>query len=385
MQPAINSTIFDTLSINRAKSRWDEHLFDMVPVQELANPVTGQTMKFKRGDYFAPLGYGGINGDKLRVAIHILSEHAKRGGAKLLAHGTVMGSPQSPMAAAVARHFDYKTITVLGGTKPETCIKKDTIQMAAWFGSEFAFVGNGYNNVIQPRVQKILAERAPTGLYLEYGITLDHNKHPAADIAAFHGIGAEQVQNIPDDVDTLVIPFGSANSGTSILLGLCKYPKPNIKEVVLVGIGPNRVRFMQERLAVIGKHLGIDTDMFDLTETDKVEVNKTADIANFFDGGPTTRAKYYRMTHYDLHSTKYVEYNDLMEYNWNGLELHPRYEGKVMTYLQEKHPELIRPTALFWIVGSKPRIEPMLASMGHEISEEAPTAVDLLTPVQAAA
>lgn len=388
MQAAENSTIFNTLSIKRELSRWDEHLYEMVPVQEITNPETGQTMKFKRGDYFAPLGYGGINGDKLRVAIHILNEHAKRGGAPLLAHGTVMGSPQSPMAAAVARHFGYKTITVLGGTKPETCIKKDTIQMAAWFGSDFAFVGNGYNNVIQPRVQKILAERAPTGLYLEYGITLDHNKHPAADIAAFHGIGAEQVKNIPDDVDTIVIPFGSANSGTSILLGLCKYPKPNIKEVVLVGIGPNRVKFMQERLAVIGKELGINTDMFDLTETDKLSTpNNTASVASFF-GSETTatpRAKYYRMTHYDLHSTKYVEYNDLMEYNWNGLELHPRYEGKVMTYLQDKHPELIRPTALFWIVGSKPRLEPMIASIGHEINPEAPTAVDLLCPVQAAA
>lgn len=381
MQPKINDTIFDTISINRSKSRWEEHLYDMVPVQELTHPITGQTMKFKRGDFFAPLGYGGINGDKLRVAIHIMNEHAKRGGDKVLAHGTVMGSPQSPMAAAVARHFGYKTVTVLGGTKPETCIKKDTIQMTAWFGSDFAFVGNGYNNVIQPRVQKILSEKAPSGLYLEYGITLDHRKHEAARIAAFHGVGAEQVKNIPDDVDTLIIPFGSANSGTSILLGLCKYPKPNIKEVVLVGIGPNRVKFMQERLKVIGDHLGINTDMFDLTEMDKPKEDaNTANVMDFFgaETKPTGRGKYYRLTHFDLHTTKYVEYNDLMEYSWGELELHPRYEGKVMTYLQEKHPEYIRPSSLFWIVGSKPRLEPMMANVGHEIQPEVPTAVELL-------
>ncbi len=385
----INDTIFTTKSIDRNLSRWDEHLFEMVPVHVLENPVTGQTMSFKRGDWFAPLGYGGINGDKLRVAIHIMNEHVKRGGDKVLAHGTVMGSPQSPMAAAVARHFGYKTITVLGGTKPETCIKKDTIQMTAWFGSEFAFVGNGYNNVIQPRVRKILAEKAPSGLYLEYGITLDHAKHGAEALTAFHSIGAEQVKNIPDHINKLVIPFGSANSGTSILFGLCKYPKPNIKEIVLIGIGPNRVKFMQERLAIMGKHTGINTDLFDLTEMDKPAApeNKTASLSSFFgeETQPTQRAKFYKMTHYDLHETKYVKYEDLMPYSWGDLELHPRYEGKVMTYLQERLPQLIVPSTLFWIVGSKPRIEPMQASVGHEISAGTPDKVELMPTTEEAA
>jgi len=63
--------------------------------------------------------------------------------------------------------------------------------------------------------------------------------------------------------------------------------------------------------------------------------------------------------YYDLHSTGYVDYQQQMKYDFEGIELHPTYEGKVMTYLRDKLPHLANENTLFWIVGSKPYLTEM--------------------------
>jgi hypothetical protein len=41
-----------------------------------------------------------------------------------------------------------------------------------------------------------------------------------ADIEAFHRVGSEQVRNLPDHMETLIIPAGSRSSVVSVLYGL---------------------------------------------------------------------------------------------------------------------------------------------------------------------
>lgn len=48
-----------------------------------------------------------------------------------------------------------------------------------------------------------------------------------------------QVQNIPDDLDLLILPIGSGINAVSVLKGIEKYKK-NVKEVVGVWVGKNR-------------------------------------------------------------------------------------------------------------------------------------------------
>lgn len=372
-------TIFPVLSLSSKDIKWEDYLYTETPCELVPNPETQQQVWFKREDYFAPLscyenGKQGINGSKLRQAIWLMLQHIEAGGNPNLIHGTVIGSPQSPMATAVARHFGGDTITVLGATKPETCLRHDMVAMSAWFGSSFNFVGSGYNSTIQPRCKKLIDQTDPEAFYLEYGITLDHKAWSAKWIANFHKLGGYQVKNIPEHITDLIIPAGSCNSCTSILTGLAMYPKKNLKNVYLIGIGPNRLKFIEERLRIIGKELGLpnivnfnryynDNPDFKYSDEQPKSVSvldklthKKQDSNSFFlqDGNGLN------IHHWDLHTTNWVRYNDLMEYQWGDIELHPRYEGKVMTWVQQHKPELLNENSLFWIVGSKPYIEPMM-------------------------
>ena len=110
----MNKTIFDILSLDRNLVHWEDYLYKHTPCELVVNPETNQQVWFKREDYFAPLSnYAnakqGINGSKLRQAIWLMVEHLKAGGSPDIIHGTVVGSPQSPMATAVSRHFVLTT------------------------------------------------------------------------------------------------------------------------------------------------------------------------------------------------------------------------------------------------------------------------------------
>ena len=50
-------------NLGRSETCWEETLYDLTPIDE----VNG--LRFKREDKYAPLGYGCINGSKLRQLI----------------------------------------------------------------------------------------------------------------------------------------------------------------------------------------------------------------------------------------------------------------------------------------------------------------------------
>ena len=59
----------------------------------------------------------------------------------------------------------------------------------------------------------------------------------------------------------------------------------------------------------------------------------------------------------------YTTYNDLMPYNFADLEFHPRYEGKMMNFMQDHlhdFRQYLNDRTLFWIVGSKPLASAMV-------------------------
>jgi hypothetical protein len=271
------------------------------------------------------------------------------------------------MATAVSRHFGGHTTTVLGATKPATAIKHDMVAMSAWFGSSFEYVGSGYNSTIQPKCKSLVAESSSRPFYLEYGITTDQKipTNTASRIRAFHEVGAPQVQNIPKSVKRLIIPAGSCNSCMSILTGLALYPQPQIEEVHLIGIGPNRIKWMQDRLELIKStdpEKFKDLMNFEKHYRDNPELSGDVEIGTkklWGSSSPIVTDPKFKLFHYDLHTTNWVKYSDLIPNQFDGIELHPRYEGKVLEYLKQNIPELINEESLFWIIGSKPSIDAM--------------------------
>ena len=146
------------------------------------------------------------------------------------------------------------------------------------------------------------------------------------EIEAFHRVGSEQVRNIPDHIETLMVPAGSRNSVSSIFYGLHRYPPKSLKTVILMNIHKNlekNEKWMQERLGKCG-----------------------------------VESLPYAIKTYDVFANGYTNYDKLMPCAYNGLVFHSRYEGKCWNYIQDNLTEFrpyINDKTLFWIVGSEPK------------------------------
>lgn len=334
----IDPCIFTRHSICDEPGSWVERLDDLTPVHKAGY------LWFKREDGFAPLGYGGINGTKLRQLIFLVKRYRDAGGSLGLVSGASVLSPQLAMGAAVAKHFDLPCTLAVGATRPDACMRNPMVRLAVWLGAKLDFdAATAYNPSLQKRCRTLLSESKRGWFYLEYGITLDHALHEAEAVLDFHRVGARQTANIPDHITDLVIPAGSCNSATSILHGLAMDgPKPSLKNIHLVGIGPSKMNLISERLAIFEKLTGVNHRIW--------QPMFNTDLASFQPHGEAR----YRLHYDDLHGTGQVKYSMRIPFTYSGIVFHPTYEGKVMGWLSVYRRSLMRPTTLFWIIGSEP-------------------------------
>lgn len=256
----------------------------------------------------------GVNGAKLRACDHLIRQGASQGRTRVISAASVL-SPQSAMAAVLAARYGLSCTIVLGGTRPQTAFKHKSPHLAREHGAEFEFIRVGYNPALQRRAAD-LTKADRRSYWLQYGITTPPDAS-ARELRAFHQIAADQVSNLPEETRTLVVPFGSGNTAAGVLMGLNQSRPRDLERVVLVGIGPDRRKWLRDRFDIMGVSL------------------------------PSFR-------HLDLHGTGYAQYSDKMPGSADGIVLHPTYEGKVVRYLNEKAPDWwVRRdgTTCLWIVG----------------------------------
>lgn len=319
---------------------WANHICELTPVEERGGRL------YKREDYFAPLGYGGINGAKLRQLVW-LTDRARAHGAVGVLTGASVLSPQVSMAALVARHYDLPCTIVLGATTPDTSMRHENVRIAALAGADFVFNPVGFNPALQRAVRSLHLSR-PDWYRLPYGISTE-DEAADADVAAFHTVGSHQAANVPLEARTVVMTAGSCNSCVSVLYGLSLNPN-NVERVVLLGVGPTRLAWIEKRLAQIAPSLPARYRRLYHHHPDLEHEHQT-------DGRVL-------LEHYDLHSTGFATYQDRMPFTADGIELHPTYEGKALTYMQQR-PGLFDwfwdadGDVLFWIVGSAPSLRAM--------------------------
>ena len=305
----MTQTIFPTLALDRAQVQWEQHLGDLTPWEE------HQGTWFKREDYFAPLGYGGPNGSKMRQLIWYMNRF--REGKTHVLTGASIQSPQLSMSAIVGAHYGLKCRQVVY-SKPHTVLTHENPRIAAGFGAVFEYVNGPYNPIIQRRVADLTQ---PTSLVVEYGITVPHKTHPAEDVLKFHEVGANQVRNLPEHLRNLIAPAGSCNSLCSILLGLSRNPK-NIDNLFTLGIGPDKRKWVRERMAI----MGVDIDHLP-----------------------------FRWNHFSLHDTGFSRYSDKFKgESFDGINFHPTYEAKMWRWLRQNNGIGFNDRSGFWIVGSAP-------------------------------
>lgn len=260
----------------------------------------------------------GVNGAKYRAARHLM-ERAVAAGANHVVSASSVLSPQAAISATLAEEMGLECTIVVGASRPETAVKHPSVAIAVEAGATLNCEARvAYN----PYIQKFglsVTESTPNGWQMPYGITTKENASEK-ELEAFLAVGGVQVANTPDQVKTLVIPFGSGNTTAGVLYGLATDGAWNVERVVLVGVGPDRYEWLFSRLGRVG-----------IEERDLP----------------------FQVDHMPLHPW-FAEYGDRMPETLDGIVLHPTYEGKVARFLNTAQPDwwTARDDSVgFWIVG----------------------------------
>jgi len=306
------TSIFPALSLDRAVSRWEEHLWTLTPWE------FHQGVWFKREDYFAPLGYGGPNGSKMRQLIYAVNRYGYLTHRSRIITGASVQSPQLSMTAIMGAHYGMP-VTQVVYSKPSTLMSHPNPAIAAGFGATFDYAKGPYNPILQARVDALAAADADA-LVVEYGISLPLSKYGPEAVRDFHAVGAVQTANLPPSVRRLIVPAGSCNTLCSVLMGLIDDPG-NLEQLYTLGIGPDKRDWALERLTATGV----------LT-------------------GPLP----FEWKHHSLHETGFSTYSEKFQgERFRGIDFHPTYEAKMWRYLR-RHDAIEQDGRTgFWIVGSE--------------------------------
>jgi len=297
--------------MSRAQVKWEDHLGTLTPWE------FKQGIWFKREDFFAPLGYHGPNGSKMRQLIWYVNKY--RRGCTRIVTGASVQSPQLSMSAIVGNHFGLPCEQVVY-SKPTTVLTHDNPRIAAGFGARFDYAKGPYNPILQKRVEELTGDGA---LVVHYGITLPAELYSPEELFEFHTQGAQQLDNVPDQVRRLIIPAGSCNSLCSILLGLSQDPH-NITDILTIGIGPDKREWALERL----RYMGVDPSRFE-----------------------------FNWQHHSLHDTGFSTYSEKFKgERYCDIDYHPTYEGKVWRYLRKHDPIERDGKSALWIIGAEGKL-----------------------------
>lgn len=275
---------------------------DLTPVQKIAG------MYFKRDDLYTPFGAGGVNGGKLRQCMLLVEAALER---EPDTRGVItycsLHSPQGPITAATAKHFGLPCTVAYGGTNDISIATGSMPRLAMSYGASVETIAkSGRHNVLKQKAEAVAKAR---GLFVvQYGINLDNYGEVLLSAVA------EQVQNIPDDLDDLYITCGSGITASGVIVGIERYKK-NVKNIHLISTAFDR----REKVRATIRRYGAERPFL----------------------------------YHDLFHTPGFVYEKQQKMRVAGLKLHPQYEAKSMKYLIEHG--LNTDNSLFWIVGAEPR------------------------------
>lgn len=278
---------------------------------------------YKRDDYFKPFGDYHVNGGKVRQALIMFEKYIDDIKSKhnngVITAGSVH-SPQSANIAKVAEFHKVKCITCVGGTKPENLDKHHMMRLTKHYGCEIKIVaGHGMSNVIHARMRELAKDNGY--MVIEQGELLE--KNPSEMFYAT----ADQVENIPDELDNLVVSTGVGIQLMGILLGLKKFNK-KVKRIHSICVGPTREKHMKRY---------------------ENELLKTQD-GMVWDKPESLNLNEFTML---SHKSPYGKGHDYMV---NGSYIDDIYEGKAYQWMQE-NVDTANEKTLFWCVGKRPRPE----------------------------
>lgn len=217
----------------------------MINYRELSPIEKHGEIWFKREDLFKPFLDFEISGGKVRQCYALVEQNKeliKKEYNSTLITAASIHSPQSPIVARVAKEFGFKSIVGIGNTTVEKAVKENkALQYSEEFGAEVVLLSKtqAFNNVLYSRLNT-LVEETPMFKIL-FGYHIESNKESIVDIIA------EQVSNIPDEINTLVVNLGSAVSFVGIMTGILKYER-DFRVIAIQPFGYDRRKFIQKSM-----------------------------------------------------------------------------------------------------------------------------------------
>ena len=204
--------------------------YSLMPVQE----VDG--LHIKRDDLYAPFGPGEVNGGKLRQCVMLVNSVKKDYNS--------IHSPQAPITAAVARANGMPCRIVYGGTTRESVAALPMPRLAMKYGASIVLAArSGRHSILHARAKELAAQE--NSFIVQYGINIiGYGDTLLTAVAA-------QTENLPDDIENLVMTCGSGITATGVMIGLHRYGK-RVKRMHLVATAPDRRGFIHETLKKYG-------------------------------------------------------------------------------------------------------------------------------------
>lgn len=195
---------------------------------------------FKRDDLFNPFSDPVIAGGKVRQCLALVRKNLaeiRKSGASLATATSVL-SPQSIRVAAIAKKFGLPCIVGYGGllSPKEAMREHPTLRRASELGAELVNLSKlAYANVLYSRLEDWGKRHGRKLFVVQIG---SNDNDGGADSPVISAI-ADQVRNLPKEINLVAIPVGSGVTASAILTGLRKY-RPGMRALLLQPFGYDR-------------------------------------------------------------------------------------------------------------------------------------------------
>lgn len=202
----------------------------LTPVQSVGG------LLFKRDDLYEPFGPGEVNGGKMRQCMMLL-DSVKDEITGVISCCSIH-SPQAPITAAAALAFGKRCKILYGGTSRAKLLESPMPRLCLKYGATVLLATrSGRHNVLYAKAKEL---KGPEDFIVQYGINLSGH----SDVLL--GAVAAQVENIPDEIENLVMTCGSGITASGVMIGLNRYGK-KVRNVHLVATAPDRRESYTER------------------------------------------------------------------------------------------------------------------------------------------
>lgn len=203
-----------------------KNIYELTPIEEHLG------VYFKRDDLFMPYDNMPVSGGKVRQMISLVEDNLKaikNQYNNTIISGVSVDSPQAVITSTVAKHYRINCTLVYGNTTRDNLERKIMCANALKGCTRLEIAKASYQNVLDSYVDNLI--KLEPAFKIKFGLNLENNQNAIIDSVA------NQVKNIPDFIDTIVVPAGSAIMYSGIVKGVLKYQKKaNVIGVQISGI-----------------------------------------------------------------------------------------------------------------------------------------------------